>query len=219
LPPKKLRAILFDLDGVLVKSSPIHHRAYLEALRVVGVRRVDYRHIAGMRTAESIRHLLRAAGRSLPKRAVARLIARKQAIAHRLLSVRMPVASGCRAVLKRLARRFRLGLVSSTSRKNVDLFLKATSSRRLFSVVLSGDDVARAKPSSTCYRQALRRLRLRPSQALVVEDAVAGVQAARRLGIRTIALSGTCPNVALRQAGAEKVVRRLSDVPGYAEHL
>ncbi len=214
-----LKAIFFDLDGVLVDSSRIHHRAYRDALRDVGINRVNYGEVAGMRTAEGIERLLQDAHLKLPRRGVSRLIARKQLIAHRLLAKRLPLSPGALPVLKRLSGRFRLALVSSTSRKNVNLFLRTSGSRRLFSIVLSGNDVATAKPSPRLYREALRRLKLRPSQALVVEDSLAGIKSARRLGLRTIALSGTSPAAALRKAGAEKIVDRLSALLPYVERL
>jgi HAD superfamily hydrolase (TIGR01509 family) len=214
-----MKAVLFDMDGVLVLSNKIHLRGYREALRTVGIKHVDYRLVAGMRTAESMKLFLKAAGKKLPDSEVLRLIAHKQAVARRLLSKHLPLAPGCFAVLKRLHERFQLALVSSTSRKNVDHFLTASKTRRLFSVVLSGNDVGRAKPSPDPYRKALQSLKLRASEAFVVEDAVNGVQSARALGLLTIALSGTCSIAALKKAGAKKIFHRLTDIVPYAEQL
>jgi len=122
-------------------------------------------------------------------------------------------------LLRRLRRHFNLGLVSSTSRKNVNLFLKATRSKRLFSVVLSGEDAVKAKPAPGLYRKALARLRLRPSEALVIEDAIAGIQSARRLGIPTLGLVGTSRKKELLKAGARKTFTNLRTLARYVEHL
>jgi bifunctional UDP-N-acetylglucosamine pyrophosphorylase / glucosamine-1-phosphate N-acetyltransferase len=87
-----------------------------------------------------------------------------------------------------------------------------TGSRSLFTSILSAEDVARAKPDPEIYVRSAEGLGLDARQCLVVEDAVAGVAAARAAGCPVVGMAGTCPVEALRAAGADHVVAGLSEL-------
>ncbi len=214
-----LKAILFDLDGVLWESSTIHHQALLEVLRPWGIRRLDYAQVAGMKTEEALRRIFRRARQNPPPEVLAQLVRKKQALAQKYLSARPPLRPHCRTMLQKLNRHFKLALVSSSNRRSVNLFLKASSSRCYFSVVLSGDHVRNAKPDPAIYCEALRRLKVGSHEALVVEDAVPGILAARRAGLRTIAMTGTTDPKALRRVGAEHIFATLISLTDYVKRL
>jgi beta-phosphoglucomutase len=212
-------AILFDLDGVLINSSGIHRRAFAETMKKVGIRHVDYSRIAGMKTKEALRMLVQEAAVQLSSARLSALAKRKSHIAHALLARRMPLRKGCVPVLRTLFRRYTLALVSSSSRRNMNLFLRKSKTRPFFEVIVSGDQMHKAKPDPAIYRLALKRLRVSAKEALVIEDSVAGVRAARRLGIRTLAMTGTTRRRDLQHAGAERIFANLMSLAHYAEHL
>jgi HAD superfamily hydrolase (TIGR01509 family) len=212
-------ALLFDLDGVLIDSSGIHHYAFAEALKSVGIRRIDYSRIAGMKTKEAIRLLAKESKVPLSSARLSALATRKSDIAHAHLARRMPLRKGCVSVLRRLHRSFTLALVSSSSRRNMNLFLRKSKTRSLFDVIVSGDHIRNAKPDPAIYRLALKRLRIPAKEALVIEDSVAGVRAACRPGIRTLAITGTTARRALKHAGAERIFANLMSLAKYAERL
>jgi len=209
-----IRSIVFDMDGVLWHSSAIHAAAYQAVLGEVGLRMPDYADIAGRRTDEVIRELLewqRPAGAD--QKTVAALTDAKQRRARRLLRENPPIMPGCSGVLEGLGRSCSLALASSASSATVELFLEASATRALFQSVVSGDDVAAAKPDPAIYLTALQRLRGEPASTAVVEDAPNGIKAALAAGIAfVVAVEGTAPRAALLEAGAHRVVGNLRDL-------
>ena len=174
-----MKAVIFDMDGVLTDSSPIHAWAFQETLRPYGIV-VDYAHIAGMRTLDAIRLLLEENGiRGVDAEGLAAI---KSEAALRRMREENPVVPGALDVVERLAARFPVALASSGSRESVDAFLDLNGARPLFQAVLNGGDVQAAKPAPDIYLEAASRLGVDPRDCLVVEDAVAGAQAARTAG-------------------------------------
>jgi HAD superfamily hydrolase (TIGR01509 family) len=118
--------------------------------------------------------------------------------------------------VRQLAARYRLALASSGSRKSVDIFLDTTGLRDAFRATFSGDDVRMAKPDPEIFSKAIESLETQPSACAVVEDAVAGIQAARRAGAYGIGF--TSDNAAaLSAAGADRVVASLRELAGLLE--
>ncbi len=212
LIPPETKAVIFDMDGVLWQSDGAHEEAYRRTLEPLGINVPPYHMIAGRRTDEVIKSLLTDQGIHCTEDNVVRLTAKKRAAAHRLLGKLRPVAKNCQPVLRSLAIRWRLALVSSASADNVELFLKSSGTGPLFSVILTGNDVTRAKPDPTIYMAALSRLAVSAAEGVVVEDAVSGIRAARRAGIRVIAMEGTCTATELGREDILAVITDLADL-------
>jgi HAD superfamily hydrolase (TIGR01509 family) len=207
-------SVVFDMDGVLWHSSAIHAAAYQAVLNEAGLSMPDYARIAGRRTDEVMRELLEAQHPAGADQAtVAALTDAKQRMARQLLREKPSIVPGCVEVLERLGRSCSLALASSASAATVDLFLDVSGTRALFQAVVSGDDVAAAKPDPAIYLTALQRLRCPPAGAAVVEDAPNGIMAAVAAAAAVVvAVEGTAPRAALLQAGAHRVVGNLKDL-------
>jgi len=206
-----IRSIVFDMDGVLWHSSAIHAAAYKAVLEQAGMATPDYARIAGRRTDEVMRDLLTAQGAGIEN--VATLTKTKQILARQMLAEKPPVDSACAQVLCELGRTRKLALASSASAPTVDLFLEASGTRALFGAVVTGDDVAAAKPDPSIYRAAVERLGSDSRETAVVEDAPNGIEAALRAGIGlVVALEGTASAACLTHAGARHVVRNLTEL-------
>lgn len=206
------RGIVFDLDGVLIHSTGCHRAAFEEVLRPLGIRDFVYEPYAGWRTAEVIASEFRRGGLAADPEAIRAAADRKTALARQKLIETNPLADGCRNVLESLAADYRLGLASSGSRGSVHAFLGANHFEEFFQSVLTGDDVTNSKPDPEIYRKSFAGLGLAPDACVVVEDAVSGIEAARRAGAEAIGVTGTCSAGLLRRAGAVRVVDRLSDI-------
>jgi HAD superfamily hydrolase (TIGR01509 family) len=206
------KAIIFDMDGVLFHSSNAHNQAFRQVLDKIGIHRFNYGSIAGMKTVEVMKKILRSVKMRYSTQQLATWSKRKQDLAYRLLAKHPPVAKGCRAHLARLAQTYRLALASSSRRLNVDLFLDASRTRDLFSWIVTGEDLTRGKPSPMIYQKVLKGLHLAPSEAVVVEDAVQGVRAAVHAGIPVMALPGESSVMDLRQAGAFRIIHTIQDM-------
>ncbi|HYA18966.1 MAG TPA: HAD family phosphatase [Bryobacteraceae bacterium] len=214
-----LRGIAFDLDGVLIHSTGCHRSAFEEVLLPFGIRDFDYSQYAGWRTPDVIRAELRRCGVAADEAAVRAAADRKTKLARQMLVERNPVADDCRSVLERLAAKYRLALASSGSHGSVHSFLEVNGFGSLFQSVLSGEDVTHAKPDPEIYEKSFAALGLEPASCIVVEDAVSGIEAARRAGADSIGVVGTCSAETLREAGAAHVVARLSEVPDLVDSL
>src|SRR5580698_9119908 len=105
--------IVFDLDGVLMYSTPLHDRAYREVLEGFPVIGFDYSRIAGMRTTDALRKVFADRNLTISEPELGALAERKTARAHELILAANPVAPGCFQTLSQLAGRHRLALASS----------------------------------------------------------------------------------------------------------
>ena len=207
-----ISSVVFDLDGVLIDSTPCHRDAFREVLSDFGIADFDYSEYAGRRTNEVMAEVLGPLGHGAG--VINQAAIEKSRLARERLAASNPVAPGCVTVLKSLARRYVLALASSGSRESVELFLRANHLEHLFRLVVCGEDVSSAKPSPEIYEKTFAGLGLRPAQCAVVEDAVAGVQAAVAAGAGLIAgVAGTYTREALLDAGANWVVDDLSGLP------
>jgi len=214
--PRQPSAVVFDLDGVLLDSAPLHSRAFEEVFEPFGIRGFDYRQYAGWKTANVIENVLHRAGHKIAPREILELAAKKSSLARERLRESNPVAPDCVPALVRLSRDYPLALASSGSRASVALFLAANECAHLFRSVLCGDDVSCAKPDPEIYRRSFAALDVAPREAMVVEDAIAGMQAATaaNAGI-VIGVEGTCSSEQLTEAGAAGVIRSVSDLLGF----
>lgn len=214
-----IRGIAFDLDGVLIHSTGCHRSAFEEVLRPYGIADFDYSQYAGWRTAEVIVAEFRRGGIEADEAAIRAAADRKTMLARQMLIEKNPVAENCRGVLEHLAAKYRLALASSGSHGSVHSFLAVNHFGSLFQSVLSGEDVSHAKPDPEIYEKSFAALGLEPVACVVVEDAVSGIEAARRAGAEVIGVIGTCSEQTLREAGATHIVTGLGELPELVDSL
>lgn len=204
--------VVFDMDGVLLDSEEIHAGAYRAVLVSRGIDDFVYRDHAGMRTDRVFERIFAARGRPLSPAELSACVAEKRALAAASLDARTPLVDGCVAVVRELSTRKRLFLASSASGGTIDRFFRASGLRDAFVGSLCGDDVPHAKPDPAIYVRAFAELRCSPRDGVVIEDAVAGVEAGRGAGATVIGLADDLRAGALRDAGCAVVVPRLADL-------
>ena len=200
--------MVFDLDGVLIDSMPCHRAAFDEVFQPFGVRDFDHARYAGWKTADVVALVLRQSPEIL-----AEVSERKSRLAREKMASANPIYPDCLAVLRELMSTYALGLASSGARESVQQFLTTNRCEGLFKSVLSGEDVERAKPDPEIYDRSFARLNVSPAEGVVIEDAVAGIQAAQaaRAGA-VIGIAGTCSSGQLLDAGATVVIGSLSEI-------
>lgn len=207
------RAVLFDFNGVLVDDEDFHWRAFHEVVRPCGIALSRARYNARYlvfddRTA--LLTMLRDAGLRGARLTDGRpgsLLRRKRA-AYRRLAAGVRIDRRAARLVRAVARRVPVAIVSGAARAEVDAALRRAGLGRTFRVVVAAEDVKRPKPAPDGYRLALRRLGLIAADGCVaVEDSPGGVRAARAAGLATIGVSTSFRAAVLRRAGATKVVR------------
>ena len=203
-----MRAVLWDLDGVLVDSAPFHFQAWRELLASLGreLSEADFRRTFGLRNDAILRDLLG----ELPAAEVERLGARKEELFRRAALGNIVPLPGALALLRLLGERgFKLALVSSTPHGNIDLVLGSLGVEAAFDVIVGEADVTQGKPDPEGFLLAARRLGVPPEECVVIEDAQAGVEAAKRGGMRCVGVCHDRPREILERA--DLVVEGLDD--------
>jgi len=181
-----IRAVIFDLDGVLVSTDDLHYRAWKQLADAEGIQfdRVINHRLRGISRMQSLEIILERAARSYSPERKAAMADAKNAKYRDLLSTLTPADAlpGAEAMLSALQARGLKIAVGSSSRNAARILERLGWSDR-FDAVVDGNDIQHSKPHPEVFVLAAKRLGVPPAQCLVVEDATAGVDAARRAGM------------------------------------
>lgn len=185
-----LRAILFDHDGTLVDSEPVHFTMWATVLARYDVSLSEQQyiaHYAGIPTQANAIDMVR---RFKLNEEPARLAAAKNSATNDfLLRSAFPLMSGVLgAVAEFRGAGLELAVVTGASANGVHSTLRANNLQHHFATVVSGDDVRSTKPAPDCYVLALQRLGLQATDCLAIEDTQHGLQAAHGAGVRCLAV-------------------------------
>ena len=206
----RVLAVLWDLDGVIVDSGPYHLRSWEAVFSKRGVPFIedDFRPVFGMRSVEIIRRFL---GPAATDAEVETIYREKEETYRSLVKGNIRVLPGVLALLRGLdVVGFRQALVTSAPAENVDLVAGTLGIRKFFARIVTGRDVTEGKPNPQGYLLAAAQLGAPPADCVVMEDAVAGVQAARNAGMKCIAVTTTNP--AEKLAAADIIVSSLAEI-------
>ena len=219
-----IRAILFDFNGVIIDDEPLHLKAYREALRPEGVALTDadYYECLGMDDVTFARAAFERAGQTPADEQIQAVIRRELELHREMIKDELPLFPGVVTFIKAASRVWPLAVVSMATRDEIEYVLGRAKLADHFAAVVSAEDVpaGRCKPDPACYLRGLellnrnRRGGHRPPSAstcLVVEDSPPGIQSGRAAGMRTLGVTNTVSDAALRAAGADVVTARLSD--------
>jgi HAD superfamily hydrolase (TIGR01509 family) len=177
------RLLIFDFDGTIADSSPLHEAAFKQVLEPLGIA-VDYPRMAGRATRDAVRLSFAMAGKPEPDPAQLDDLARlKQQLGRALIRDQLIALPAAAALLEWSRPRFPLALVSSGSRATIEMSLARLGMANWFDPVITADEVQLAKPDPQGFLLALEHSEVEPGEALVFEDAESGFEAARRAGI------------------------------------
>jgi beta-phosphoglucomutase len=203
-------AVIFDMDGVLIDSYAAHYASWRRMYAEMGLEYSEADFAADFgRTSRDI--LRRWFGDQLPSGRIRELDERKEALFRDELRGHFPAMDGATELIDALANDgFRLAVGSSGPPENIWLCLEKFSRASKFGAVITGQDVTRGKPDPQVFELAAERLGVPPERCAVVEDAVHGIEAANRAGMKSIALVGT---VSRHQLGdADLIVESLREL-------
>jgi HAD superfamily hydrolase (TIGR01509 family) len=176
-----MKAILFDLDGVLVESVDVWLSAFNDALREMGFPPLSKEEFLKKHWGKSTVENFRSMGLGMD----AVLLCWRRYL-ERLHEIKLFPAT--KEVLGRVRRRYKTALVTNTPKEGVERLLRRLGILDSFDLIVTGDDVREGKPSPEIVLLACRRLGITPAEALLVGDTQSDVEAGRRAGCRVVGI-------------------------------
>lgn len=208
-----LRALIFDMDGVICDTMPYHLDAWVKYVAktpaLKGVTRDRLEQMGGKRNIELLTELLDGEADEADMFAWGM---EKEALYRELIQDEISFLPGLVDFLTQAEQAgYLMGLGTSACEENVDLILAHQDLGLFFSVQVTELDVEAGKPDPECYLLVAERLQVDPRHCLVFEDAIAGVLSAHNAGMRCWGVTTTQPAQALLDAGAECCIQDFSD--------
>jgi HAD superfamily hydrolase (TIGR01509 family) len=202
-------AFIFDMDGTMVDSMPFHAKSWAEFTRRHGIEMEVpeiLRRTTGRNGVECIRELF---GQDTPEARALELIAEKEAVYRELFGQQFREVPGFRAFAQGARQRgLKFGVATAGDRHNIAFTLQHLKLHEPPQAVVGGDEGLPGKPEPALFLEAARRLGMVPSQCIVFEDAPFGIEAARRAGMRAVAV---CTSHGADELAGPHVVARVRD--------
>jgi len=204
------KAVIFDMDGVIVDSEPRHERAFLEVVHEIG-----YGASHGVRWADWVGRSdhelwLDFVAKHQPAQSLEQLLKMKRDRVLEIIRREEPIFAGLAKLVENLSRVCKLGLASGSERPVVEAVLSLQDLRRFFSATVTASDIKRGKPAPDIFLLTAELLSVAPGDCWVIEDSKPGVAAGLAAGMRVIAITNTHPAQELRPA--TRVVSRYADI-------
>jgi beta-phosphoglucomutase len=204
-------AVLFDFDGVIVNSEPLHCTGFQQVLAGVGIDLTEdayYRELIGFDDRNAFAHIFRVLGRPLDEPTARRLVRDKAAAAQRMIDGGdFTALPGVDALVRALAAaHVPRAICSGALRPEIERMLDGIGLREFFPVIVAAEDVTVGKPDPSGYLLTIARLgrhagvELAPADCLVIEDAPTVIQSVRAAGFRTMGVASSYPLEALSHA-------------------
>ena len=199
---KPYSAVIFDMDGVIVNSEPLHERAFLDTFAQIGHADSHGIHFPDYygRSDQAVWLDFIAAHR--PQQPLAELSRMKQERFLTLLRAEQPIFPAIPGLVSALASKCPIALASGSNHTVISAVLDLAGLRPHFRAVVSADDVPRGKPGPDIFLRAAELLGIAPAECVVIEDSVAGVAAGRAAGMKVIGITNSVSADRLRQAHA-----------------
>jgi beta-phosphoglucomutase family hydrolase len=188
---KTIRAVIWDMDGVIADTGTYHCLSWQFALNKQGktFTEEDFQHVFGQRNDTIIRKVM---GREVTQTEIDSIANDKEVFFREAVKSNVKPFPGVIALLKTLTiNGISSAIASSAPLENIRLILVEAGVADYFQAIVFGREVSEGKPSPQVYLKAAQKLGAEPANCIVIEDAVAGVEGAKRAGMRCIAVTNT----------------------------
>lgn len=207
---KQYKAIIFDMDGVIVDSEPHHERAYLEMFSQLGYAEnhgVNFNDYVGRSDRALLEDFI---ARLRPAHSLETLNEWKKDRFLEILNREQPIFEDLPELVPRLGKRYRLAVASGSQHPVIDAVLALKNLRQHFELTVSSTDVTHGKPAPDIFLRTAELLRIAPTACCVIEDSGPGVRAAAAAGMDVIAITNSLPREKL--AGATWIVDDYAEI-------
>lgn len=205
-----IRAVVFDMDGVLIDSHPAHKAAWGEFLRSMG-REVSDAELDFILDGRTRPEILRHYFGDLPDQEL-HLYGRSKDEIFRAMERDIKPVPGVVEFLRQLqAQNIRASVATSASEIRTVSTVERLGLGGYFEAIVTASDVSAGKPDPTVYRLACERMEIRPEDSVAFDDAIAGIEAAKSAGMRCVGVTNNGASRQLLAAGAETVIVNFCD--------
>jgi len=194
------KGVIFDLDGVLIDTGQFHRQSWYDLAREEDFQMSDelFYSTFGMQNYQIIPLLVR---RDLTAEDIERMSEWKENRYRELISGKLTLQEGARGLIDELkSNGFLLAIGTSAPQANLAFMLEHTGVDDCFDAYVTGEEVSNSKPAPDTFLKAAEKLSLTPGRCIVVEDAVQGVQAAKKAGMKVVAVCTTRQREDLEEA-------------------
>jgi HAD superfamily hydrolase (TIGR01509 family) len=219
-----LKSLVFDFDGVIVDSEPLHHRAFVRVAKTLGYEMSWEQYLAefvGYDDRDAFRVILgHAPGRPAPdgvEQRIAQLVQEKAVAFELEVDEGVDAIPGSVELIQQLVGKLPIAIASGATQLDIRIILAKLGLENVFDVTVTADDVQRSKPDPESYAKAVALLAARypqnnitPSTSLAIEDTATGICSARGAGLHVLGLTTTGPAELLHQAS--RVIPNLQGV-------
>jgi beta-phosphoglucomutase len=215
-----MKGVVFDFDGIIVDSEPLHYRAFQKLLEPLGAAFtwLDYvERYMGFDDRDAFREAFRSKSMLLDDDVLAGLIAAKAKIFQDVAAEGVEPYPGVVELIRLLSGRVPLAICSGALRSDIEPVLGMLGLADSFDCMVTAEEVDASKPDPACYRLAVQRLQqlfpavgITAAETVAIEDTPAGIQAAKDAGMHVLAVSNSYPAADL--AAADRVVAALSGI-------
>jgi len=195
-------AVIFDFDGVIVDTEPLHYRAFRKVLDPMGFGFTWQEYVEtymGFDDRDAFREAFRVRGKTLDDRRLSQLVDAKSLVFQDILRDGVSAYPGVVPLIESLhASGLPMAICSGALRSDIDPILARLGISRCFPQIVTADEVRKSKPDPECYTLAFQKLSLAypsaistPGRCLAIEDTPAGIFAAKRAGLKVLAVSNS----------------------------
>lgn len=217
------RAAIFDMDGVIINSEPLHVDAWRETAQKYGASISDevMNSFRGHRVQEVARRLKE---ELFPAEfisiSIEQLMQEKNQLLVSLSATRAELIPGVKAFLEAVrSSPLKIALATACDPEIQEIYFKRFELNKYFDVMITGGDISKGKPDPEVYLKALGKLFLSSNECFVIEDAVNGVKSAKAAKCYTIGITTTFPRAALLEAGADLVVDQFVELSSFTSYV
>jgi beta-phosphoglucomutase family hydrolase len=196
----EIKAVIWDMDGVIADSGPYHLAAWQESFGKRGIQFTaeDFKHSFGLRNDNIIRNTL---GKGVTQAEVEAIAGEKEETFRRIAGRKIKPLPGALELLKLIKKQgCSMAIASSAPTENIELVTGTLGISGYFQEIVTGHDVTEGKPNPRVFLLAAQRLGAKPANCLVIEDAVAGVAAAKSAGMYCLAVANSHSKQKLAEA-------------------
>ena len=204
---KLIKAILFDMDGVLVDAKDWHYFTLNKALEEYGYFISIEDHVKifdGLSTAKKLEMLSKERG--LDRGLHQAINDLKQKYTLQVFAQKCHIDPQQVDMLKQLSSNYKLALCSNSQRKTIEVFLEKSATKDFFEFYLSNQDVVNAKPDPEIYNKAIKKIGLKPEECLIIEDNFNGIKAAKASGAHVLEIGP------IAEVNYENIKRKIKEI-------